>query len=846
MTRKYDFFKRIIDVALALSALIFLSPFFIIISALIVITSGFPVFYRQERIGRNWRKFHILKFRTMVKNADRIGPALSASLDNRITPVGKFLRKYKLDELPQLINVIKGEMSIVGPRPEVMKYIEFYKNEYDDILRVRPGISDYASIEYRNESELLNRSLDPEDYYIKNLLPQKIQLYFKYIENKSFLTDINIIISTIRVILGLKATSSDTIPLSGFKRKAVFILLDIAAFSASLLLSLQIRFNFDQNAIPAGSLIYYLAVFSAVKISVYFYFRLYNISWRFVSLHELANIAKACVLSSGLLFVFIYGSSSGIFAGFSRSVLLMDLVLGFLFSAGLKISRRMYIEVVRKSNNNPNLQRTLIVGAGCTGEQLLRDLNRSYDRRINPVGFVDDDPKKQNIFVQGVKVLGTTAEIPSIIKFFNVDSVIIAVLSAGNAFHKKINLIARECGVRDVKVVSKINDVSNQIQVGVRDIRDIDVSDLIGRQAVSINTKEISSYIRDKRVLITGAAGSIGSEIAKQICLYSPSQVGILDINESDLAGLELELKHSYPGIQTKMFLCDISIDDKVSRIFDGFRPNVVFHAAAYKHVPVMEKYPEEAVRVNIIGTYNLTRAAQRVNTDHFVLISTDKAVKPSSIMGVTKRIAEIIVTNAGMNNDSSFLAVRFGNVIGSRGSVLPIFLDQIKNGGPLTITHPEMKRYFMTIPEAVALVLQAAATGQNRDVFVLDMGEPVKIVDLARELILLNNLVPNKDVKIVYTGIREGEKLFEEILTAEEGVLSTRHEKIFKAKMSDKVYEISEIISSCQQLGNNASKSEWIELFRELVPTFNVELKDHVYYIGEANQHYRGQTLVG
>jgi FlaA1/EpsC-like NDP-sugar epimerase len=630
------------------------------------------------------------------------------------------------------------------------------------------------------------------------------------------------------------------------KRKSAFILLDIIAFTASLFLSIHVRFEFGSISGYNISFFPLLLIFIVIKLSIYFYFRLYDISWRFVSLHDLANIGKAGLFSNAILFIIIYGFPLELYKGFPRSILIVDLILSFLFSSGFKISRRMYYEVVKRKIGSSDLKKALVVGAGSTGEQLLRDWNRNHNRKIHPIGFIDDDINKQNMYIQGIRVLGTTEDIPDIISQYNIETIIIAVLSAGRGFHKRILKLARSSGIQDIKLVSTINDTSNLIQVKVQDVRDLEITDLIGRQAVSINTHEISGYIEGKRILITGAAGSIGSEISRQVYYYNPSAVGILDINESDLAGLELELKYSYPEIPIRMYLCDISNKEKVNKIFNDFYPDVVFHAAAYKHVPVMEKFPEEAVRVNIIGTYNLARAAGEMNIKHFVLISTDKAVNPSGIMGVTKRIAEIIVTNAGLSGNLNYVAVRFGNVIGSRGSVLPIFLDQIKKGGPLTITHPEMKRYFMTTSESVALVLQAAAKGRNGDIFVLDMGEPVKIVDLAKELILLNNLVPETDIKIVYTGIREGEKLFEEIMTADEGIDSTKHEKIFRTRMTNNSeFKLEALIADFSKVDNGLTKAEWLLLFRKYVPSFALNEEHKIFYLNESSiQSYKKKAF--
>ena len=610
-------------------------------------------------------------------------------------------------------------------------------------------------------------------------------------------------------------------PKSNFMRRVTFLLFDLIAFALSLILAFVIRFEFNPILNFNYNLPLFLILFLAVKIVVFYSFRLYDISWRFVSLQDLANIGKAVLLSNGILFIIIYGFNLSLFAGFPRSILLVDLIFSFMLSSGFKISKRMYLEVMRQRIGTSDLKRTLIVGAGSSGEQILRDINRSDTRKFYPIGFIDDDPLKQNLYLQGIRVLGNTKELSEIIKRYKVDSILISVLTADRKFHRKILNIAREAGVKDVKVISTINDISDSVKVRMQDVRDIDVSDLIGRQAVSISAKIIGNYLNNKRVMITGAAGSIGSEISRQVIFYEPKEVAIVDINESDLADLELQLKAMFRSHEVRMYLCDISDKNKVDKMFESFKPDVVFHAAAYKHVPVMEKFPEEAVRVNIIGTHNLATAVNKFNVGNFVLISTDKAVNPTSIMGVSKRIAEQIVT--GIASSSNFVAVRFGNVIGSRGSALPLFLNQLKNGGPITITHPEMKRYFMTIPEAVALVLQAAATGKNGDVFILDMGEPIKIVDLVEDLITLHNLIPNKDIKIEYTGIRDGEKLVEEVLTAEEGVIPTSHEKIFKARMISQHNQesIDSMVDEFKSLNGHTTKEDWKVLFKYYVPTY-------------------------
>ncbi len=608
------------------------------------------------------------------------------------------------------------------------------------------------------------------------------------------------------------------------KRKFTFILFDLIAFCISLVSAFYIRFEFEFSYVQFTNLFYYLALFLTIKFSVFAFYHLYDISWRYVSLQDLASIAKASAISSGIIFIILYGFELNKFEGFPRTVILLDLMLTFILSSGFRISKRMFLEVFRKDAGTSGLKRTIIIGAGSSGEQLLRELYRNQPKKFIPVGFIDDDLNKQNLQLQGVRVIGTTEDLPYLIHQQKIEVIIIAIPSADRNFYKKIFMIAKDANVSEVKVVSTINDISNVIQVSVRDIRDLNASDLIGRHAISINTIDIIKYIKRKRVLITGAAGSIGSEIARQVIFYDPDIVGILDINESDLADLEVQLGRNSKAIPIKMYLADISDMQKVDKIIREFAPDVIFHAAAYKHVPVMEKFPEEAIRVNVLGTNNLAISAKKYHVENFVLISTDKAVNPTSIMGATKRVAENIVTGIGKGGGSNFVSVRFGNVIGSRGSALPIFLEQLKHGGPITITHPDMKRYFMTIPEAVALVLQAAATGKNGDVFVLDMGEPIKILDIAKELILMNNLIPDKDIKIEFTGIREGEKLFEEVLTAEEGVLSTRHEKIFKAKLNCTFDEttVAMMIDDFSSINTTLTKDEWRSMLKKFVPTFD------------------------
>lgn len=421
--------------------------------------------------------------------------------------------------------------------------------------------------------------------------------------------------------------------------------------------------------------------------------------------------------------------------------------------------------------------------------------------------------------IDGVPVVGNTCILENIIKDYKIKAVLISILTSDSTFYRNIYSIAKSCEIEEIKIISAINDISNFIQIGTKDLKDLDYCDLLKRQPIFIDTRTILPFLKNKKILVTGAAGSIGSEISKQLLFYNPEAIGILDINESDLANLEIELNSSNPGISTKMYLHDICDEKNINRIFNEFKPDIIFHAAAYKHIPILERFPEQAVKVNILGTYNLIKAAEKHGTKHFVFISTDKAVNPISIMGASKRVAELLI-NSMDRSKTKFITVRFGNVIGSRGSVLPLFIEQIKKGGPVTVTHPEMKRYFMTVNEAVSLIMQAVSTGDDKDMFILDMGEQINILELAKELITIQNMIPDKDILIKITGTREGEKLSEDLMTTFEEPEKTGNEKILKVKtrLNFKL-NIDDLISEFNKLNGNSDKQFYYEIFKKYIP---------------------------
>ncbi len=579
-----------------------------------------------------------------------------------------------------------------------------------------------------------------------------------------------------------------------FKRFLFFFLCDILMITLSLYLSFLIRFEFVLPEKYYRTYIHALPIFLGIKLPIFALFRMYKITWRYVGINDFLNIVNAVLVSELILLVLIWIPLPSFLTfqipssliGFPRSIFLIDGSLCLILLSGIRISKRVVLEIVLKKQGKEK-KRTIIVGAGNTGEMILRDILKQKFSEFYPVALVDDDKNKLGAYLHGVKVVGTTDELSKIIKKYNAQAVIIAIPQLNHKKLKDIYNIAVKSDVNTIKIVPRIYSC-NKPEINIKTLEEIKIEDLIGRETVNIDFDEIEKFLRGKAVLITGAAGSIGSEIVRQVCSFSPNRLILFEIDETELYNFELSLEKMYPYLKGKIhyIVGDIRDEIRIEEVFKAYRPQIIFHAAAYKHVPIMEFNPQEAVKVNIFGTYNLASVSVKYDAEKFILISTDKAVKPTSVMGATKRVSEYICSAF---NDSGgktkFVSVRFGNVLGSRGSVLSIFMEQLKNGGPLTITHRDMKRYFMTIPEAVSLVLQASVMGKGGEVMVLDMGKPVRILELAEELIRLNGLEPYKDIEIKFTGIRPGERLFEEILTAEEGTIATKHERIFISKNS-------------------------------------------------------------
>ena len=554
-------------------------------------------------------------------------------------------------------------------------------------------------------------------------------------------------------------------------RRPLILVSQICVLTISYYVSFLLRFDFRPDASYQLQFLQTLFPVLAVELIAFYVFGLLRGWWRYVGMSDVLDICKAASVSTVVLYLLIELVLK--VDGYPRSVLVINLVLTVVLVGGTRFAVRAYTEGAKHSSAELN---TLIVGAGRAGSSIVQALKRNSELNLNPVGFVDDNPSKHRIRIHGLSVLGSIDCMPEIIHQMNIGCVLIAIPSASGSQVERIIAKCRQCKI-DFKILPPI---SRHIVGGssIADLREVRLEDLLGRQPVQTDLASIRKQLEGRVLLITGAGGSIGSELSRQVCNFAPSRVILLDRSENCLFKLGMELSTNRPQQHFVPVIADIQDVGAMREVFALHRPDIVFHAAAYKHVPLMERSCFQAVTNNIFGTYNVALVARQFGCKTFVMISSDKAVKPTNIMGVTKRIAELI--NLGLQHEHTrYVAVRFGNVLGSNGSVVPIFQQQIAAGGPVTVTHPDAQRFFMTIPEAVQLVLQASSMGVANEIFMLEMGKPIRIADLARNLIRLSGLEPDRDIRIIYTGLRPGEKLFEELMLDGEGVKPTSHPKI-------------------------------------------------------------------
>ena len=557
-------------------------------------------------------------------------------------------------------------------------------------------------------------------------------------------------------------------------------------------LALLMRFEFSASTVGFDS--YYpvflsnCIVFMLIRLVVYTVMGLYRSLWRYASMDELVKIVASCILSTIISIVYLSMTSQSL----PRSIYCIEPMISIILVGGMRFAYRLLRNIktpgtftLKRSeegklfSSDERNKRIMLVGCGDAGASMIKEISshREFGQKI--VVAVDDDPYKLNKKIAGVKIAGTREDIPKLCEKYNVDEIIIAIPSASRKTISEIIEICHKTKCK-VKVMPSIIDLINE-KVSVKSLRDVEIDDLLGRDPIQVDLREITGYLEDRIVLVTGAGGSIGSELCRQIAKYHPRRLILFDIYENSEFEIQNELRKNFPDLDIEANIGSVRDRGRMEELFSKYKPHVIFHAAAHKHVPLMEDNPKEAILNNVLGTSNVLDMAEKYMAEHFILISTDKAVNPTNVMGATKRICEMLMQNKAEHcHTTTFAAVRFGNVLGSNGSVIPTFRQQIAAGGPVTVTHKEITRYFMTIPEAVQLVIQAGAMANGGEIFILDMGEPVKIIDLAEKLIRLSGYTPYEDIDIKITGLRPGEKLYEELLLAEEGIKETEHNKIF------------------------------------------------------------------
>lgn len=720
-----------------------------------------PVFLIERIIGRRFRPFKILRFRTEG------------------TRLGRFVRRTKFDKLPQLLNVIRGDMGIIGPWPVIEKYAIKFREDFDEIFKLRPGIIDVTALNYSDEMILKDKK-DPEDYYVHILLPEKIKLAKDYVKKASVMYDMELVFLAYfkQVFLRVQYYINRIIKVVTPVRRPIVIGIQILAVIICSYAAFFIRFDGDIPSYEYALFFKYLPLLIVIRAIFLFMFSLDTGLWRYVSTKDLISIVSATTFGSVMFYITAVGSFEA--TAYPRSIFVIDWLLNIILLSGLRLVRR-FNEVKVESKNVSNV-RVIIIGAGDATDMLLRDIEHNPIYSFKVVGLIDDVPAKKGNKIRNIPVLGTRKDLPSIVKSTKPDEFLIAIPSASHTHIREITQDLRQFGL-PIKTIPSLWGILNG-SAALNQIQLIEPEDVLFRAPVNFRDVDLKTFVSGRRVMITGAGGSIGSELSRQIASLGPESLVLFEKHEESLFKINMELGSAKSVSGLYPIIGDVTDELRVSEIMEQFRPQVIFHAAAYKHVPLMENSPFEAFKTNVIGSKIMAEKAMEYDAERFIIISTDKAVNPVNVMGMTKKIAEEVVRsfslqNNGFSNYTKYMIVRFGNVLDSSGSVVPIFREQIKRGGPVTVTHPDMTRYFMTIPEAVNLVLQAAEMGNGGEVLVLDMGEPVKILDLAKKMISIYGYKPGIDIGIDFTGLRPGEKLHEDLFNTYERVEKTSNSRI-------------------------------------------------------------------
>jgi len=808
---------RLCDFVTCLFTLLLLGPLFLVLAIAVKLTSKGPVFYKAQRVGRDGKIFSLYKFRSMYTDADRQGPCITLHNDPRVTSAGRLLRRYKLDELPQIINILRGEMSLVGPRPEAPEYVNLYSDEQRQLLAFRPGLTSPASLHYSREETLLTGP-DWDVLYTEQILPHKLALDLAYMRQYSLRSYFSLLFATVFTVFGQPHIIQE---ISKLRNRHVFaldfLLLLLTPFIALTLQATSSRFT----ALNRGLLLY-TGVALVIKLAIFYKSSLYDRYWRYADIYDLTIIIMAVSMSTfclTLLFGGFYEFLRRFDLALYRTIPLIDGLLTGLVVLGTRFSLRFLYDWGRQQQLIGGNCKVLIVGAGLTGTLVLREIRANHELDMVAVAFVDDDPAKIGKRIQGLTVVGSCAQIAQVVEQHAIQRIIIAMPATLQARRQEIQEVCKTTGVQTYSLPGMYELIGGYKTINP--MPKVDVHQLLNRAHVVTDQTEVSPLLDGKTVLVTGAGGSIGSELCRQIALCQPANIILLGHGENSIFEVGLELRIAFPALVITQIVADVRNAKRINQIVEQYRPKIIFHAAAHKHVPLMQASVEEAITNNVWGTRNMLRAAETYGVEHFVLISTDKAINPTSMMGASKRIAELLVQAAARRSGRAYMAVRFGNVLGSRGSVIPVFQRQIAAGGPVTITHPEMTRYFMTIPEAVQLVLQASVLGNGSEIFMLDMGEPVRILDLARGLIQMSGRQEAQDIKIVFTGIRPGEKLHEELFMTTEEYKRTKHEKVFvvtePAPGPDE--KIEEVVDGIIELARHLCTADVISQIEKLIP---------------------------
>lgn len=603
--------------------------------------------------------------------------------------------------------------------------------------------------------------------------------------------------------------------------KLPVIVFDVVSIPVAWYLAYLLRYNLESlpETVVSRTSLFAFSVVCLLQIYSYYHFKVYRGLWQFSSLNDLRRICFAVIYATSIAIPLLYLTS--LLQVVPRAVFPLYTMVLMMLLAGGRLLFRSYGTWRQQSAYENEVKRVLVIGAGHAGDNIIRDLKRTKSYR--PVGLVDDSIGKRGLEVHGVRVLGTIAQLPDLVSKHQIDCIFIAIPSAGSALMRRIVGVCEACNIPFHTLPGLQDLAAGRVQLNA--LRQVKIDDLLGRDQIELSWDKIETAIEGKRILVTGGGGSIGSELCRQILLLHPEKLLILDNCELNLYKIDQELRNLYPDIVLELALVSVTDTIAIEQLFCSFKPELVFHAAAYKHVPLLEDQIRIAVQNNVLGTQIVAQASAAFDVEKFVLISTDKAVNPTNVMGTTKRVAEIYCQNFNARVRTQFITVRFGNVLGSAGSVVPLFQKQLEAGGPLTVTHPDIERYFMTIPEASQLILQAMVNGCGGEIFVLDMGEPIKISYLAQQMILLSGKKPNEDILIQYTGLRPGEKLFEELFHESEQLEQTEHVKLFKAKFRQ--MDWTELTQTMRMLQTACSQSQCEELFvllKSLVPEFYCE----------------------